>query len=191
MDTHEITHRDMFARGVASAFRAIERKGVIRSLDIFLSSPALAPDQKKKLANLLSCHQEKVPPLNLLQPSVGPLIRVVEPAKADHKLDNSVVYSSRVLHLHQTRCRAANSSRRAGDFRSLALSAKSSLESSRSLGSRVNEPSLFVVIMCLDNCLVGLLGGSDPCPTVSPPSSLVSSVAESTNLEVGFARQLF
>ena len=96
----------------------------------------------------------------------GPLIRVVEPAKADHKLDNSVVYSSRVLHLHQTRCRAAYSSRRAGDFRSLALSAKSSLESSRSLGSRVNEPSLFVVIMCLDNCLVDLLAGSDSCPTI-------------------------
>ncbi|KAL0805010.1 hypothetical protein Bca101_097501 [Brassica carinata] len=139
VDTHEITHRDMFARGVASAFRAIERKGVIRSLDIFLSSPALAPDQKKKLANLLSCHQEKVPPLNLLQPSVGPLIRVVEPGKADHKLDNSVVNSSRVLHLHQTRCLAANSSCRAGDFRSLALSAKSSLESSRSLGSRTRD----------------------------------------------------
>nr|VDD61445.1 unnamed protein product [Brassica oleracea] len=170
--------------GVASAFRAIERKGVIRSLDIFLSSPALAPDQKKKLANLLSCHQEKVPPLNLLQPSVGPLIRVVEPAKADHKLDNSVVYSSRVLHLHQTRCRAANSSRRAGDFRSLALSAKSSLESSRSLGSRVNEPSLFVVIMCLDNCLVGLLGGSDPCPTVFSLSS--SSASHSSFLVLDF-----
>ncbi|KAF2540652.1 hypothetical protein F2Q68_00031540 [Brassica cretica] len=45
--------------------------------------------------------------------------------------------------------------------------------------------------MCLDNCLVGHLGGLGPYPTVSPPSSLVSSVADSANLEVGFARQLF
>ena len=36
-----------------------------------------------------------------------------------------------------------------------------------------------------------LLGGSGPYPTISPPSLLVSSVADSANLEVGFARQLF
>ena len=47
------------------------------------------------------------------------------------------------------------------------------------------------MIICLDNYLVGLLGGSGPYPTVSPPSSLVSSVADSANLEVRFARQLF
>ncbi|KAF3540266.1 hypothetical protein F2Q69_00023776 [Brassica cretica] len=35
-----------------------------------------------------------------------------------------------------------------------------------------------------DNYHVGLLGGSCPYPTVSPPSSLVSSVANSVNLEV-------
>ncbi|KAF3557373.1 hypothetical protein F2Q69_00013030 [Brassica cretica] len=45
--------------------------------------------------------------------------------------------------------------------------------------------------MYLDNSLVDLLGGSSPYPTVSPPSSLVSSVADSTNLEVGFAGQSF
>ncbi|KAF2591784.1 hypothetical protein F2Q70_00039353 [Brassica cretica] len=44
--------------------------------------------------------------------------------------------------------------------------------------------------MCQDNYHVGLLGGSGPYPTVSPPSSLVSSVADSANLEVGFTRQL-
>ncbi|KAF3552476.1 hypothetical protein DY000_02009546 [Brassica cretica] len=44
--------------------------------------------------------------------------------------------------------------------------------------------------MCLGNCLAGLLGGLSPYPTVSPPSSLVSSVADSANLIVGFARQL-
>ena len=58
-------------------------------------------------------------------------------------------------------------------------------------GSQVDEPTFFVVIMCLDNCLVGHLGGLGPYPTVSPPSSLVSSVADSANLEVGFARQSF
>ncbi|ESQ52072.1 hypothetical protein EUTSA_v10017599mg [Eutrema salsugineum] len=56
MDTYDKTHRDMIMRGVASAFREIEGKGVVRSLDIFLSNPAIAPDLKKKLANLLSCH---------------------------------------------------------------------------------------------------------------------------------------
>ncbi|KAF2589664.1 hypothetical protein F2Q70_00038678 [Brassica cretica] len=35
-----------------------------------------------------------------------------------------------------------------------------------------------------DNYPVGLLGGSGPYPTVSPPSSLVSSVADPVNLEV-------
>lgn len=67
VETYDSRHRDKIMRGVASAFREIERKGVVRSLDIFLSNPAIAPDLKKKLLNLLSCHQEKVP-VNLLQP---------------------------------------------------------------------------------------------------------------------------
>ncbi|XP_010435106.1 PREDICTED: integrator complex subunit 3 homolog [Camelina sativa] len=65
VETYDITRRDMIVRGLTSAFREIERKGVIRSLDIFLTNPALAPDLKKKLANLLSCH-----PVNLHQLSV-------------------------------------------------------------------------------------------------------------------------
>ncbi|KAL1200069.1 hypothetical protein V5N11_030294 [Cardamine amara subsp. amara] len=60
-DTYDISHRDMVVRGVASAFREIEHKGVFRSLDLFLKNPAVAPELKKKLANLLSCHQDKVP----------------------------------------------------------------------------------------------------------------------------------
>ncbi|KAJ4907105.1 embryo defective 2739 [Raphanus sativus] len=55
VDSYDITRRDMIMRGVASAFREIERKGVVPSLDMFLSSPEIAADLKKKLANLLSC----------------------------------------------------------------------------------------------------------------------------------------
>ncbi|KAF3535201.1 hypothetical protein F2Q69_00021357 [Brassica cretica] len=86
------------------------------------------------------------------------------------------------------RCRAAKSSRRLSVGR-LADQKQSKAESIT--GSQVDEPTFFVVIICLDNCLVGLLGGLGPYPTVSPPSSLVSSVADSANLEAGFARQLF
>ncbi|XP_006285669.2 integrator complex subunit 3 [Capsella rubella] len=69
VETYDIARRDIIVRGVTSVFREIERKGVIRSLDIFLANPALAPDLKKKLANLFSCHQEKVT-VNLHQLSV-------------------------------------------------------------------------------------------------------------------------
>jgi len=101
VETYDITRRDMIVRGLTSAFRDIERKGVIRSLDIFLTNPALAPDLKKKLANLLSCHQVKVP-VNLHQVSVLSKqtflsseanlkecsTRIVD--TPDQKLDNSV-----------------------------------------------------------------------------------------------------
>lgn len=58
VDTYDVTRRDMIMRGVASAFREIERKGVVLSLDMFLSSPEIAPDLKKKLSNLVSCHTQ-------------------------------------------------------------------------------------------------------------------------------------
>ncbi|CAH8333197.1 unnamed protein product [Eruca vesicaria subsp. sativa] len=58
VDTYDVTRRDMIMRSVASAFKEIERKGVVQSLDMFLSSPEIAPDLKKKLANLLSCQQD-------------------------------------------------------------------------------------------------------------------------------------
>ncbi|XP_024005091.1 integrator complex subunit 3 [Eutrema salsugineum] len=60
VDTQDTNHRDLVARGVASTFREIERKGVVRSLDVFLSNPAVVSDLKMKLANLLSSHGEKV-----------------------------------------------------------------------------------------------------------------------------------
>lgn len=58
VDTYDVACRDMIMRGVASAFREIERKGVVQSMDMFLSNPEIATDLKKKLANLLSCHQD-------------------------------------------------------------------------------------------------------------------------------------
>ncbi|CAN6807459.1 hypothetical protein Bca4012_001929 [Brassica carinata] len=58
VDAYDIACRDVITRGVASAFREIERKGVVQSLDMFLSNPEIATDLKKKLANLLSCHQD-------------------------------------------------------------------------------------------------------------------------------------
>ncbi|CAA7028131.1 unnamed protein product [Microthlaspi erraticum] len=63
VESYELSRRDMVARGVASAFRDIERKGVIRSLDILIKNAAVASDLKKKLAKLLA-------PVNLQQLSI-------------------------------------------------------------------------------------------------------------------------
>ncbi|VYS62677.1 unnamed protein product [Arabidopsis thaliana] len=102
VETYDITRRDTIVRGLTSAFREIERKGVLRSLDIFLTNPALAPDLKKKLANLLSCHQEKTVHVNLNQVSVLSKQTVLSSEAnlkdcstkivdtPDQKLDNSV-----------------------------------------------------------------------------------------------------
>ncbi|CAN8324487.1 unnamed protein product [Cochlearia groenlandica] len=60
VDTYDISRRDTIMRSVASAFREIERKGVVRSLDIFLTNPVIAQDLRKKLVNLLSCHNDQL-----------------------------------------------------------------------------------------------------------------------------------
>ncbi|KFK23576.1 hypothetical protein AALP_AAs59562U000200 [Arabis alpina] len=93
VETYDTRHRDTITKGVATAFREIERKGVIRSLDIFLSNPALSQDLKKKLSNLLA-------PVKLLKPppAIGPPSEAVLRECVTSELDRPVI-------LHQYRRR--------------------------------------------------------------------------------------
>jgi len=54
VDNYDMEHKDMIVKGVSLAFRFLESKGVIQSLDILTSCPTLSPSLKEGLSRLLS-----------------------------------------------------------------------------------------------------------------------------------------
>lgn len=54
VDNYDAEHKDIIIKGVSSAFRLLVGKGVIQSLDVLTSCPALSPPLKEGLGRLLS-----------------------------------------------------------------------------------------------------------------------------------------
>lgn len=54
VDNYDVERKGMIVKGVASAFQLLVRKGVIRSLDVLTSCPALSPGIREGLVRLLS-----------------------------------------------------------------------------------------------------------------------------------------
>ncbi|TKY51724.1 Integrator complex subunit 3 [Spatholobus suberectus] len=55
VDNYDVERKDVIVKGVASAFQLLVRKGVVRSLDVLTSCPALSPGLREGLGRLLSC----------------------------------------------------------------------------------------------------------------------------------------
>ncbi|XP_027192827.1 uncharacterized protein [Cicer arietinum] len=55
VDNYDMERKDIIVKGVSSAFRLLVSKGVIHSLDVLTSCPALSPPLKERLSRLLSC----------------------------------------------------------------------------------------------------------------------------------------
>ncbi|KAK2359087.1 integrator complex subunit [Trifolium repens] len=53
LDNYDMEHKDIIVKGVVSAFRFLESKGVIQSLDVLTSYPTLSPSLKEGLSRLL------------------------------------------------------------------------------------------------------------------------------------------
>jgi integrator complex subunit 3 len=53
LDNYDMEHKDIIVKGVVSAFRFLQSKGVIQSLDILTSYPTLSPSLKEGLSRLL------------------------------------------------------------------------------------------------------------------------------------------
>nr|KYP60665.1 Integrator complex subunit 3 isogeny [Cajanus cajan] len=54
VDNYDVERKGMIVKGVASAFQLLVRKGVIRSLDVLTSCPALSPGLREGLVRLSS-----------------------------------------------------------------------------------------------------------------------------------------
>lgn len=54
LDTYDVQHKDVIVKGVGSAFHSLASKGVIQSLDVLTSCPALSPLLRECLGRLLS-----------------------------------------------------------------------------------------------------------------------------------------
>ncbi|KAL2324950.1 hypothetical protein Fmac_024008 [Flemingia macrophylla] len=54
VDNYDVERKGMIVKGVASAFQLLVRKGVIRSIDVLTSCPALSPGLRDGLVRLLS-----------------------------------------------------------------------------------------------------------------------------------------
>ncbi|KAG2401898.1 uncharacterized protein HKW66_Vig0190650 [Vigna angularis] len=55
VDSYDVERKSVLVKGVSSAFQLLVRKGVIRSLDVLISCPALHPALKERLKRLLAC----------------------------------------------------------------------------------------------------------------------------------------
>ncbi|XP_058753619.1 uncharacterized protein LOC131626798 isoform X1 [Vicia villosa] len=55
VDNYDMEHKDIVVKSVSSAFRFLESKGVIQSLDVLTSCPTISPSLKEGLSRLLSC----------------------------------------------------------------------------------------------------------------------------------------
>ncbi|XP_061363780.1 uncharacterized protein LOC133307307 [Gastrolobium bilobum] len=54
VDHYDVEHKGIIVKGVSSAFQLLARKGVVQSLDVLTSCPALSPALKEGLSRLLS-----------------------------------------------------------------------------------------------------------------------------------------
>ncbi|MCH96521.1 integrator complex subunit 3, partial [Trifolium medium] len=52
LDNYDMEHKDIIVKGVSSAFRLLESKGVIQSFDVLTSCPTLCPSLKEGLRKL-------------------------------------------------------------------------------------------------------------------------------------------
>ncbi|KAL9318085.1 hypothetical protein ACSQ67_014602 [Phaseolus vulgaris] len=55
VDSYDVERKGFVVKGVSSAFQLLVRKGVIRSLDVLISCPALHPGLKERLKSLIAC----------------------------------------------------------------------------------------------------------------------------------------
>lgn len=55
VDSYDVERKSVMVKGVSSAFQLLVRKGVIRSLDVLISCPALHPALKERLKKLVAC----------------------------------------------------------------------------------------------------------------------------------------
>jgi integrator complex subunit 3 len=55
VENYDIEHKDIIVKGISLVFRFLESKGVIQSLDVLTSCPALFPSLQEGLSMLLSC----------------------------------------------------------------------------------------------------------------------------------------
>ncbi|BAT93412.1 hypothetical protein VIGAN_07237100 [Vigna angularis var. angularis] len=55
VDSYDVERKSVLVKGVSSAFQLLVRKGVIRSLDVLISCPALHRALKERLKRLLAC----------------------------------------------------------------------------------------------------------------------------------------